>query len=141
MHCALIFVFLLVFILGLGQLARALAIPYPILCVLGGLGVGFLPHLPGLTLDPNFIFFIFLPPLLYSQAFQTSWRDFRFYFCSILLLAIGLVVVTTVAVAYTAHWLIPDFPCPPVSCSARSFHHRMPSPPRPSRAAWVCRGG
>ncbi len=141
MHYAHIFVFLLVFILGLGQLARALVVPYPILFVLGGMGVGFLPHLPGLKLDPNFIFFIFLPPLLYSQAFQTSWRDFRFYLRSIMLLAIGLVVVTTVAVAYTAHWLIPDFPLsagfvlgaiisPPDAIAASAIARRLGLPRR-----------
>jgi Na+/H+ antiporter len=108
-HYAVIFVLLLGFVFGLGLLARRLAIPYPILFVIGGLLIGFIPDLPQLTLDPNFIFFVFLPPLLYIQAFNTSWRDFRRELRPILLLAIGLVVTTTVAVAYLAHWMIPGF--------------------------------
>lgn len=110
MHYAIIFVFLLVFVFGLGLLARRLATPYPILFVLGGLLIGFIPHLPELKLDPQFVFFIFLPPLLYIQAFNTSWRDFVRQIRPILLLAIGLVIATTVTVAYVAHWLIPGFP-------------------------------
>src|SRR5271155_1840415 len=109
MQFALIFVLLLSFVFGLGLLARRLAIPYPILFVIGGLFIGFIPILPAqLTLDPDLIFFLFLPPLLYIQAFYTSWRDFRFYLRPILLLAIGLVVATTVAVAYVAHWMMTD---------------------------------
>jgi Na+/H+ antiporter len=111
MQIALIFVLLLSFVFGLGLLARRLAIPYPILFVIGGLFISFIPILPAqLTLDPNLIFFLFLPPLLYIQAFYTSWRDFRFFLRPILLLAIGLVVATTVTVAYVAHWLIPGMP-------------------------------
>ncbi len=64
----------------LGLLARRLDIPYPIFFVLGGLVIGFIPILPTqLSLDPQLIFFLVLPPLLYIQAFYTSWRDFRFY--------------------------------------------------------------
>ena len=109
MHYAVIFVLLLGFVFGLGLLARRLVIPYPILFVIGGLLIGFIPDLPQLTLNPDFIFFIFLPPLLYIQAFNTSWRDFRRELRPILLLAIGLVIVTTVVIAYLAHWMIPDF--------------------------------
>ena len=110
MHYAIVFVLLLGFVLGLGCLARRLAIPYPILFVIGGLFIGFIPDVPQLKLDPDFIFFIFLPPLLYHQALYTSWRDFRTEIRPILLLAIGLVVITTVSIAYFAHWMIPDFP-------------------------------
>jgi NhaP-type Na+/H+ or K+/H+ antiporter len=108
-HYAVIFVLLLGFVFGLGLLARRLGIPYPILFVLGGLFIGFIPDLPQLTIDPNFIFFIFLPPLLYIQAYNTSWRDFQRELRPILLLAIGLVIITTVSVAYLAHWIIPNF--------------------------------
>src|SRR5208282_4376828 len=106
---AAIFILLLVFVFGLGLLARRLVVPYPILFVIGGLLIGFLPHLPSLTLDPDFVFFIFLPPLLYIQAFYTSWRDFKRELRPISLLAIGLVLATTITVAYVAHWLIPNF--------------------------------
>lgn len=110
MHYAVIFVLLLAFVFGLGFLARRLVVPYPILFVLGGLLIGFIPDLPQLTLDPDFLFFIFLPPLLYIQALNTSWRDFRGELRPILLLAIGLVIITTVSIAYLAHWMIPDYP-------------------------------
>jgi Na+/H+ antiporter len=141
MHYAIVFVLLLTFILGLGHLARLISVPYPILFVLGGLLIGFFPIHPHLVLDPNFIFFIFLPPLLYIQAFNTSLRDFRFYLRSIMLLAIGLVLMTTVAVAYTAHWLIPNFPLaagfalgaiisPPDAIAASAIGQRLGLPRR-----------
>jgi len=107
---AVILALLLIFVFGLGLLARRLVIPYPILFVIGGLFIGFIPDLPRITLDPDMIFFLVLPPLLYFQALNTSWRDFRNEIRPILLLAIGLVVVTTVSIAYFAHWMIPDFP-------------------------------
>jgi CPA1 family monovalent cation:H+ antiporter len=142
MQYALIFVLLLSFVFGLGLLARRLAIPYPILFVIGGLFIGFIPILPTqLTLDPNLIFFVFLPPLLYIQAFYTSWRDFRFYLRPILLLSIGMVVVTTVTVAYVAHWLIPSLPLaggfvlgaiisPPDAIAASAIAQRLGLPRR-----------
>jgi CPA1 family monovalent cation:H+ antiporter len=106
---ALIFVLLLSFVFGLGLIARRLDIPYPILFVIGGLAIGMIPILPyKLVLDPNLVFFVFLPPLLYIQAFFTSWRDFRTFLRPILLLAVGLVLVTTITVAYVAHWIIPN---------------------------------
>jgi monovalent cation/hydrogen antiporter len=139
---ALIFVLLLSFVFGLGLLARRLEIPYPILFVIGGLVISFIPILPRqLELDPNFVFFLFLPPLLYIQAFYTSWRDFRSYLRPILLLAIGLVAVTTIAVAYAAHWLIPGFPLaagfvlgaiisPPDAIAASAIAQRLGLPRR-----------
>src|SRR6266404_6428461 len=141
MHYALVVSLLLVFILGLGQLARKISVPYPILFVIGGLLIGFIPDLPNLSLDPDFVFFIFLPPLLYAQAVQTSWRDVRLHFRAILLLAVGLVVATTVAVAFTAHWLIPNFPLsagfvlgaiisPPDAIAASAIARRLGLPRR-----------
>jgi len=142
MQIALIFMLLLSFVFGLGLIARRLSIPYPILFVLGGLAIGFVPILPAqLTLDPDLIFFLFLPPLLYIQAFFTSWRDFRFYLRPILMLAIGLVIVTTVAVAYVAHWLIPGLPLsagfvlgaiisPPDAIAASAIAQRLGLPRR-----------
>jgi monovalent cation/hydrogen antiporter len=106
---ALIFVLLLSFVFGLGLIARRLDLPYPILFVLGGLVIGMIPILPyKLVLEPDLVFFVFLPPLLFIQAFYTSWRDFQVFLRPILFLAIGLVFVTTITVAYVAHWMIPD---------------------------------
>jgi Na+/H+ antiporter len=86
--------------------APTLHIPYPILLVLGGLVIGIAPGMPEFDLDPELVFFGVLPPLLYGSAFFTSLRDLRAQARPIGLLAIGLVVVTTVGVAVVAHAVI-----------------------------------
>lgn len=101
---------LLVAVVILAVLAPRLHVPYAILLVLGGLLLGFVPGLPRFTLDPDLVFLLFLPPLLYSSAWLTSWRDFRANLRPISLLAIGLVLMTTVVVAVVAHLLIPGLP-------------------------------
>ena len=101
-----IFVGLLVAVAGLGLLARKLKVAYPILLVLGGLVLGFVPGLPHVRLNPDFIFLFFLPPLLFPAALFTSWRDFRANLRPILLLAVGLVLFTTVAVGLLVHYFI-----------------------------------
>ena len=83
--------------------APKLRIPYPILLVVGGLAIGVLPGMPEFELPPELVFFGVLPPLLYSAAFFTSLRDLRATARPIGLLAIGLVVVTTLGVAVVAH--------------------------------------
>jgi monovalent cation/hydrogen antiporter len=95
---------LLAAVAALATLAGRVAIPYPILLVLGGLALGFVPGLPRVELDPEVVFLLFLPPLLYVSALFTSWRDFRANLRPISLLAVGLVLMTTCAVAAAAHW-------------------------------------
>ncbi len=90
---------LLVVLVALSTLARRIHVPYPIVLVLGGLALGAVRGLPAVKLDPNVVLLLFLPPLVYGAAWQTSARDLRANLRSILLLAIGLVVCTTVAVA------------------------------------------
>jgi len=85
------------------SIAGRLSIPYPILLVLGGLVLSFVPGLPVIVLDPHVVFVLFLPPLLYWDAASTSWRDFRADIRTITLLAIGLVVATTLCVGILAH--------------------------------------
>jgi CPA1 family monovalent cation:H+ antiporter len=97
---------LLLAVAGLAVLARKLQIAYPVLFVIGGLLLGFVPGLPPLHLNPELVFVLFLPPLLYPAAFFTPWRDFRANLGPILRLAIGLVLLTTVAVAWFAHRFI-----------------------------------
>ena len=87
-------------------IAPALRIPYPILLVLGGLAIGFFPGMPEYELDPELVFFGVLPPLLYSAAFFTSLRELRANSRPIGLLAVGLVLVTTVGVAVVAHTVV-----------------------------------
>jgi len=99
---------LLIAILSLG--ARWLPWPQPITYVLGGVAAGFLPKFPPVRLDPEFFFLCFLPPLLFSDGWLMPLRDFGRYKRSILLLATGLVVFTTLGVGLLAHWLFPDLP-------------------------------
>ena len=91
---------------ALATLANRIGIPYPILLVLGGLVLGFVPGLPRIELEPDVVFLLFLPPLLYVSAIFTSWRDFRTNLRKISLLAVGLVLVTVCAVAAVAHWAV-----------------------------------
>ena len=93
-------------------LAPVLRIPYPILLVLGGLALAFVPGLPEFELRPEVILLGFLPPLLYSSAFFTSVRDLRANLRPVSLLAIGLVAATMVGVAAVAHWLVDDLTWP-----------------------------
>ncbi len=98
---------LFIAVIGLGTLARRLIIPYPILLVIGGLLLGFVPGLPPVRLDPDLVFFVFLPPILWSAAYFTSFRDFRANLRPIVLLALGLVAATTAVVAAVAHAVVP----------------------------------
>ena len=87
--------------------AERTSIPYPILLVVGGLGLGFIPGIPEFQLPPDLVLVAVLPPLLYGAAFFTSLRDLRENAFAITLLAIGLVLSTMVIVAVVAHELIP----------------------------------
>src|ERR671910_1846352 len=97
---------LLAAVAALATLANRVKIPYPILLVLGGLVLGFVPGLPQVELEPDVVFLLFLPPLLYVSALFTSWRDFRANLRPISLLAVGLVLTTTCIVAAVAHWAV-----------------------------------
>jgi NhaP-type Na+/H+ or K+/H+ antiporter len=68
---------LLVAVAALSLLAHLINVPYPILLVLGGLGIGFVPGMPQVELDPDLVLAIFLPPLLYSASFFATLRDLR----------------------------------------------------------------
>jgi CPA1 family monovalent cation:H+ antiporter len=94
---------LIVAVAAMLAVAPALRVPYPILLVIGGLVIGVLPGMPEFELPPELVFFGILPPLLYISAFFTSLRDLRATARPIGLLAVGLVVVTTVGVAVVAH--------------------------------------
>lgn len=77
MQNAQVLIGLLVAVALLAPLAGLLRVPSPILLVLGGLGLGFVPGLPAVQLEPDLVFFLFLPPLLYAGAFFSSPRDLR----------------------------------------------------------------
>lgn len=113
MHHEIEIVLGLLFVVAvLAVVAQRLKIPYPILLVIGGLVLGFIPGLPKVELEPELVFALFLPPILTSAAWYTSWRDFQFNLRPILLLAIGLVLVTTTAVAMVAHLAIAGLSLP-----------------------------
>src|SRR2546423_15159138 len=85
---------LLVFVALFAAIARRLQIPYPIALVIAGLILGFVPGIPRINLDPDIVFFVLLPPLLYAAAWTTSWRGFSFNLTSIVLFAGGPVAVS-----------------------------------------------
>jgi monovalent cation/hydrogen antiporter len=105
-------ILLLVAVLVLMALARRVLVPYPIFLVLGGLGLSLVPRAPVIHLDPDLVFLIFLPPLLWAAAYFTSLRDFRANLRPILLLAVVLVAVTTVVVAAVARAIVPGMGWP-----------------------------
>jgi monovalent cation/hydrogen antiporter len=132
-------VLLFALVAALVIIARKLAAPYPVFLVVGGLALSFIPHLPEVKLDPSIVFYFFLPPLIYPAALFTSWRDFRRNLRPILLLAIGLVLFTMVAIACVAHVLILDLPwaaafalgaivSPPDAIAATSVIRRLSVP-------------
>lgn len=92
---------------ALELLARRLGVPHPVLLVLGGLLLALMPGLPAVRVDPGVVFLVFVPPLLYWTAVNSSYRDFRHNLTSISLLAVGLVLVTACAVAAVAHAVVP----------------------------------
>lgn len=103
---------LLLLVLLLVELGRRSSVPYPTWMVLAGLGIALLPGMPRLDLEPDFVFLVFLPPILYSGAWRTSWSEFRRNLAPITYLAIGLVLATTVAVAAIAVALVPGMSWP-----------------------------
>jgi len=107
-----VIIFILAVLISLSALIDKLKLPYPVLLVLVGLIIGFVPVLPDLALDPDVVFLVFLPPLLYDAASRTSWLDFKSNIRSISTLGISLVFFTTVIVAITAFYFIPAFSWP-----------------------------
>lgn len=107
-----IIIFILAVLISLSAVIDKLKLPNPVFLVLVGLIIGFVPVLPGLVMDPNVVFLVFLPPLLYDAAFRTSWHDFKSNIRPISALGISLVFFTTVAIAVTAHYFIPMFTWP-----------------------------
>jgi len=105
-------ILILVLLLGvtlLVMIGQKIKISYPIFLVLAGLFIGFIPGMPHIKIDPDLVFLLFLPPLLYEAAWFTSWKAFWEYKGAIFLMAVGLVFITSVAVAYASVAFIPGF--------------------------------
>ncbi len=105
-------IFIIAILLILSVFSANIRLPYPILLLFVGVILGMLPFIPALALDPEIVFLIFLPPLLYDAASKTSWLDFKKEIRPISTLAITLVFFTTIAVALAAHYFVPGFSWP-----------------------------
>jgi monovalent cation/hydrogen antiporter len=128
-------------VVALTAFGRRLPVPPPVLQVMAGLAVGFLPGVSVPELEPDIVFFVFLPPVLWAAAFFTSWREFKANIRPISLLAVGLVLATSVVVAIAARALLPGLPwsvavalgaivSPPDAVAAAAIVSRLPVPRR-----------
>ncbi len=132
----LLFVISLLFAVMLLVMAgERLRISYPIFLVLGGLLISQVPGVPVIEINPDLVFLIFLPPILYSAAWYTSWHDFWKWKRPIGLLAFGLVIITSIVVAYVSSSLIPGF-----TLAAGFLLGGIISPPDAVAATSVLRG-
>jgi Na+/H+ antiporter len=136
-------VFLLVAILVLELIARRLRLPPAAAFILGGIVLALVPGVPTLSIDPDLVLLIFMPPLLMNGAYFTVWREFRENFSGIMLLALGAVAFTTLAVGLAVKWLVPDLPwavcfalgaivSPPDAVAAEAVLERLTLPARMS---------
>ncbi|KAF2340508.1 Na+/H+ antiporter [Flavobacterium tistrianum] len=107
-----IIIFILTIVIGLSAFADKLKIPYPILLVIVGVEIGFIPTMAEIEINPEIIFLLFLPPLLYDASFNISSKDFKTNLHTITTLAIWLVFLTTIAIAVVAYYLIPEMTWP-----------------------------
>jgi len=102
-----IVLFIMALMIGLSAIANRIKIPYPILLVSAGIAIGFIPEMPEISLNPEVVFLIFLPPLLYDAAFNISFKELKRNLPTVTTLAIPLVFFTTSAIAVAVHYLIP----------------------------------
>src|SRR4051812_11284424 len=134
-------VLLLAFVTALAVVARRIGQPYPILMVLGGLAIAFIPGLPRIQLDPDLVLLLFLPPILFAAAYETSPRELWRKRWLVGLLAFGLVLFTTLSVAFVITALDPAMPLmaavalgaiisPPDAIAATAIAERLGLPRR-----------
>lgn len=112
MHTIALVITVLAVVTALAALAERARVSTPILLVLAGIVISLIPGLPTVALDPNVVILVFLPPLVYAAAWAMSWPDFRANIRPILLLAFGLVLFSTVSVAWVVHTFVPGFSWP-----------------------------
>ncbi|WP_308287328.1 Na+/H+ antiporter [Actinomadura parmotrematis] len=99
--------------IAVAALARRFGTPAPLALVIAGLVVSFLPGVPEFELEPEIVLYVFLPPLLFSAAWQSSYYNMRDNVRSIGALSVGLVLFSTLLVGFAAYWLVPDLPLAP----------------------------
>lgn len=107
-----IVLFIMAIMMLLSGMADKIRLPYPVLLIIAGISIGFIPELPHMELEPEIIFLIFLPPLLYDAAFNISFADFRTHWNTITTLAISLVFVSAAGIAVFAYYVIPGMTWP-----------------------------
>ena len=103
---------ILAVMIGLSAVADKVKLPYPVLLITAGIGIGFIPAIPDIELNPEIVFLVFLPPLLYDAAFNISFKTFKTNINTISTLAITLVFITASGIAVFAHYLIPGMTWP-----------------------------
>ncbi len=109
-HANLLLIMALFFAMALlFLLSQRWKISYPIFLVVGGLGLSFVPGIPPININPDIVFLIFLPPLLFEAAWYTSWNEFWKWRRSIFSLGFALVLITSLAIAYFSVSIIPGF--------------------------------
>ncbi|MEN2399913.1 Na+/H+ antiporter [Flavobacterium sp. MC2016-06] len=107
-----IIIFILAIVIGLSAFAEKAKLPYPILLVIVGIAIGFIPTMAEIEINPEIIFLIFLPPLLYDASFNISPKDFKTNINTIGTLAISLVFMTATGIAVVAYYLISEMTWP-----------------------------
>jgi len=140
MHSTFIqYIVLVLIILALVMIANKLRLAYPIVLVLGGLALSFTSLFSNITIHPDLVFFIFLPPLLYEAAWQVSWKEFWRWRRLIASFAFLIVIITSCVIAFASNALIPGFTLalgfllggiisPPDAVSATTIMHRVNVP-------------
>jgi monovalent cation/hydrogen antiporter len=140
MHLALLLIALLAGVAAAAVIAQRLRIPYPIGFVVVGLALAFIPGLPRTPMDPELLFLVVLPPLLFAGGWNTDWFEFKRNFGAIWTLAVGLVIFTTLIVAVIAHalggldwasaFVLGAIVSPPDAVAAEAIFERMTVPRR-----------
>jgi monovalent cation/hydrogen antiporter len=140
MHAIFIqYIYLILIILGLVMLANKLRVAYPIVVVLGGLLLSVMSQFSSITIDPEVVFFLFLPPLLYEAAWKVSWKEFWRWRRLIASFAFPIVILNASVIALVSTALIPGFTLalgfllggiisPPDAISATSIMRRVDVP-------------
>ncbi|AOJ77747.1 Na+/H+ antiporter [Burkholderia ubonensis] len=128
-------------IVALECIAKRLRLPPAAALLVGGAAIAFIPGLPPINLDPDLVLVVFLPPLLMDGAYFSVWEEFKRNLGGILLLAIGAVAFTTLAVGLAVHWVVPSLPwaacfalgaivSPPDAVAAKAVLERVALPRR-----------
>jgi Na+/H+ antiporter len=107
-----IIIFILAIMIGISAVSDRIRLPYPVLLVVVGIVVGFIPGVQKIQFDPEIVFLIFLPPMLYDSAFNISFKGFRTHINTIGTLSVALVFFTTIGIAVLSYYLVPGMTWP-----------------------------